>query len=189
MTIKTETEALEISFNVHNTSGRTVYLYEPDPPYLLPGLDDRLLILFGRLPVPEDHDVEVPETPGVAILRPGDLLHRRLNLRLPVEKKYPYPVFPLGTRATPTVLRKVQVAFGYVAGDLDMGIGYFGEQEVATPKISVTHQAFVLSPLFEIEVPAQAWNWPFHAPEAELNPSIQTQVSAKITSHSDLQAK
>lgn len=167
------------ALRVENQSIGPLHLYMPDPPYLLPHADGVLEVRFTHEPVPANVLVEVPETPPLVSLAPGEVLTREFSIVLPVEARYPYPLFKLGERPVARELTRLRVVVGYLVGAITRTTGYFNGRAVSTATAPPSRQAYFVAAEQPLACAGQTRVWPLPPLQSAVTPLIAVTCSPR----------
>ncbi len=170
---------LRLVIRVENKSIGPVHLYLPDPPYLLPRADGVLEVRFTHEPVPANVLVEVAETPPLQTLAPGEQLTREFSIALPIEPRYPYPLFKLGERPVTRELTHLRVVMGYLIGAVTRATGYFDGRTVSTATAPASAQAYFVAAEQPLSGSGQTHDWPLPSLPAATTPLIDVRCLAQ----------
>lgn len=166
------TTQLSLALRVENKSIGPVHLYLPDPPYLLPHGDGVLEVRFTHEPIPANVLVEVAETPPLVRLAPGEVVTREFRFGLPINARYPYPLFKLGERPVTRELTHLRVVIGYLVGAITRATGYFDGRAVSTATAPAAAQAYFVAADQPLTGSGQTHDWPLPSLPAATTPLI-----------------
>lgn len=148
---------LVIDCTILNSRNEPYYFFDPDPPYIIPQEDGRLLVVYAWLPHPDTMDVTIVQKPGVVPLANLAEIQRTVRVPIPVELASAYSLAdlnrdPIGRDAT-----VLQIAVGYFPLNADQKLvpAWCHNKEVQTLPIAATQQAIMVSRAIPLRVPLQ----------------------------------
>lgn len=125
-------DTLIVSYTLHNAGvypiwlvnrlfhrrGRVGFVVDPNLVYSAVDAQATLLLKKQWLPVPDDLDVEVPETPYLTPLSAGESFSEQLHLALPIAPHDPYRPQPCAEQ--PSLAERLVFVLGYVVAELPL---------------------------------------------------------------------
>jgi len=147
--------SLEVEYTLINSTQRPQLVFAPEPPYVLPQEDGRLVLTMTWMPVPDGALVEVVEQPPVIKLAPLAEIKRNTRVSLPVRQAPAYDT--IDVKRPPVVRDSTRLEFlvGFLNDRTDIAYrpADFRGQLVQSPDVPFTDQRTMLSQPVALNVP------------------------------------